>query len=37
MHGPPLQLQPAGQMYGGGTFSHPTLLVQNCDQQGMTY
>jgi hypothetical protein len=33
---PPLQLQPAGQMHGRSGLAHPALLVQDCDQQGMT-
>jgi hypothetical protein len=31
------QLQPAGQVNGGSGLPHPSLLVQDCDQQGMTY
>jgi hypothetical protein len=34
---PPLQLQPAGQVNSGGGLPDPALLVQDCDQQGMTY
>jgi len=31
-----MQLQPAGQMYGGGNIPTP-ILIENGDQQGLIF
>lgn len=37
VHRSPLQLQPAGQVHGGGGLPYAPLLVQNGDQQSLSY
>lgn len=37
VHRSPLQLQPAGQVHGGGGLPYAPLSVQKCDQQSLSY